>query len=112
MRRNPPDLFDYAAPIARDSDPASSHVAAREHTASGARARQCDLILALVRAHPDRTAAELAAASGGELDDVRCRKRLPDLRAAGRVVVSGQRRCEVAGRLMQTWRAADSGTEG
>lgn len=57
---NQPDLFaDY--PRARESDPVSSHLAAREVKESGRLGKQQCAVLEAVRAWPGRTSAELAA---------------------------------------------------
>lgn len=72
----PADLGPLFSPIARTADPATSHAAAAEVTASGRRGSQCDAILAALRAGP-KTNAELAAIS------LKYSGRVSDLRAQG-----------------------------
>ena len=94
------------APIARRDDPLPSHVAAREHTGSGARSRHADIALASVRRHPGSTATELFAADVMPFDLHELRRRLGDLKNAGAIEVVEERKCRLRGRLMNSWRVA------
>jgi predicted HTH transcriptional regulator len=109
-------LFDFAdAPLARATDPQTSHDAARNVTASGTRAAHCATILAAVKANPGSTAGELAEFTG--IDRVEVGRRLPDLRNAGQVRNTRNadwgkpsqysRTCLVYGNKMMTWYATE-----
>lgn len=95
-----PDL----PPIARATDPETSHVAASEHTNNGRRAAHAERILAVVRAHPGWTYREIARLVP-ELEAVEVQRRLADLADLGRVVRGEARACKVSGRPAQTWGA-------
>lgn len=98
------DPMNILCPIARDSDPQTSHDAAANVTASGTRAAHCATILDAVKAHPDSTAGELAAITG--IDRVEVGRRLPDLRNAGLVWNPGVSRvCGEMGTRQMVWRA-------
>ena len=92
-------------PAAANADPGTSHAAAREVTEGGSRARQCEEVLAALRRHPGSTSLELAAASG--IDRHTCGRRLPDLRATGRVRQGAARACRVGGRQAVTWHVTE-----
>lgn len=99
-------LFDQSplnTPIARRSDPATSHAAAKEITESGARGRQHQEVLELVKAHPKLTSRELAVFS--QLDRYILARRLPELEAAGLVRKGEARECGVSGFKAVTWEA-------
>lgn len=70
-------------PLARASDPSSSHVAADKQTRSGRAAGDRDRAYAALKAFPLSTCAELAQAS--QLDYHMLGKRLPDLVKLGKV---------------------------
>lgn len=95
-------LFVHAR--SRKSDPSTSHEAARRMTKSGVASAQAAAVLAIVRANPGCTSAEVGALMG---DDERDRfvagRRLPDLRAAGKVRNGDKRRCTVKGSMALTW---------
>ncbi len=55
-------LFNQPAPMARASDPSSSHIAAEKLRRSGAQARQVQLVADAVKRHPGLTSRELAVA--------------------------------------------------
>ena len=95
--------FDFTAPIARRSDPPTSHRSAAEHTATGARGANAELLYAAIAAHPDLTCGELLDFSG--LDRAECSKRLSDLHATFRIEAVAVRRCSVTGKNARTWRA-------
>lgn len=83
------DALDFG-PLARRSDPPSSHAAADQIEPDTARQRQ--LVLAAINAHPGRTAKELAGFVPG-MDKVQIGRRLGELDRAGRIdrVKSGAR---------------------
>mgnify|MGYP001600187366 CR=1 FL=1 len=61
-------------------------------------------VMALVAAFPFRTARELANKVNEDIltaDNVH--KRLPELRAAGKVVNANRRKCTITGRTAITW---------
>jgi hypothetical protein len=87
-------------PIARNTDPRSSHAAAAEITHSSARLRQSVRVLLLVLAHPGRTSRELAEHG---LDRYIIARRLPELEEAGAVFRSGFRVCTQGKRVATTW---------
>ena len=87
--------------LARRTDPSTSHEAARR---SKPRANaDAQRILAFVVASPGLTAAEIAQAL--LLERHVPSRRLPELRAAGKVTSSDKRRCTVQGSTSMTWRA-------
>ena len=95
------DLFAIPArrvetPIARRSDPESSHRAAEHHTRSGKRGAQQDQAAAAVRQFPGCTSFELAMRT--HLDRYMLARRLPECEAAGRVRRGTQRTCGITGR--------------
>ena len=94
-------------PIAAKTDPPSSHRAAAELTRSGARQRQIDRVVELVRQWPGCTSRELAERSG--MDYHLVARRLPDAKAAHLVTWIGgekhpeQRVCRYGGKLCVQW---------
>lgn len=88
-------------PIARRSDPESSHRAAAEITDSGARAHQQAQAIAAVRAYPGLTSQELSELTG--LERYMLARRLPEAVTAGAIRKGEQRTCSVTGRLALTW---------
>ena len=88
------------APLARSSDPLSSHLAADEVTRSGRRA-----LLAWLRGQTrPMTSAEIAVASGMDRHGVA--RRLPDLAHDGLEERCSMHDCGVTGRLAINWRAS------
>lgn len=86
-------------PVARNSDPGTSHEAARR--IRPARATQQREILAGCQAHPGHTSAELAAILG--MDRYTVARRLPELRSA-RLVANGDARiCTATGSRAMIW---------
>ena len=76
------DIYGY--PIARRTDPATSHEAAARHGGSGRSTTHAEIVLTYLRQHRDgATGHEIAAATG--LDQVEVVRRLGDLQRAGRV---------------------------
>lgn len=90
-------------PIARRTDPVTSHIAARAVTESGKREGQCLAILALVRIWPRKTSAELARISQGAFDRYQTARRLPELEKAGLVRKGIARTCGVNGTQAHEW---------
>lgn len=88
-------------PIARASDPVSSHLAAAEITANGTRAAQAAEVLRLLRLHPGTTSRELSRLT--YVDRYVAARRLPELTATGQVRRGDLRPCCVSGRLAVTW---------
>ena len=86
MRVRGPDVEAdrMTTPIARTTDPWTSHAGAVEVTESGRRKTQMELCLDVVQAHPGRTAGEVGELTG--LGHVRAQRRLSDLKAAGKIV--------------------------
>ncbi len=91
-------------PLARSTDPETSHRAAREGEESGAFAAEAHWVLQLVRANPDRTASELEDLV--DCRDGKVRKRLAECRDDRGTLENGPKRpCEITGRTVLTWRA-------
>lgn len=90
-----------AAPMARTTDPLSSHLAAGEIEGSGRRASQQVEALAAVRKHSGSTSHELAEATG--LDRYALARRLGEVEERGLIRRGDFRRCAVSGRLVLTW---------
>lgn len=96
-------------PAYSQRDPATSALAAARMDRTGARRRQVDQVVALVKAHPGCTSAELARISG--LDRPMIARRLPDAaqpdgkltRGDGKDGRPSPRVCSVTGSLCCTW---------
>jgi predicted ArsR family transcriptional regulator len=88
-------------PIARRTDPPSSHAAAQEMERTGRRASQSEALLEMVKRHPRRTALELSRLS--RLDRYTVSRRLPELERRGLIRRGLIRDCTVNGRPMLTW---------
>ena len=86
-------------PIARTTDPWTSHIGAVEVTNSGRRRTQADQCLDVVQSRPGLTAGEIGAQPG--LGHVPAQRRLSDLKAAGKVAVGMARQFQ--GRPQVTW---------
>jgi len=89
------------SPIARKTDPVSSHEAAAEVTASGARATQQAEVLRGVKEYPGRTSKELAHLIG--CDRYLVARRLPELARKGLVQRGHMVTCKIGGRKAVTW---------
>lgn len=98
--------FPLTSPLARRTDPQSSHSAAEEVTRSGKREGQVLAVLALVRKYPGSTSLELAKHSVG-LDRYVTARRLPELEKQGLVRKGDERPCTINGRSMVTWWPTD-----
>jgi hypothetical protein len=86
---------------ARATDPATSFEAARKVERSGAASAQRAKCEEIVNSHPGLTAAEVADVAGFERHVPS--RRLPELRAAGKVRNGEQRACKVMGSTAMTW---------
>lgn len=84
---------------ARTTDPITSHMAAA--AIQGEASRQRVVIRKLVEEHPGLTSQELAEHS--DLDRYQIARRLPELRAKGKVIMGHYRPCKVSGRQAHTW---------
>lgn len=91
-------------PVARRTDPATSHAAAARVTADGSRAVQTAACLDAVRRWPGCTSAELAVRMG--VSRYMPARRLPELRSAGKVANGVARECSVTRRAALTWEIA------
>lgn len=86
---------------ARNTDPFTSHDAARDAEASGRASAHRSLCLDEVLKNPGKTAAEIAVAVG--LERHAPSRRLPELRDAGLIKNGHARVCSVTGRMSITW---------
>ena len=91
-------------PIARNTDPITSHISAHEITYSGSRTTQQIEAFQLVAAYPGHTSRELAFF--GELDRYQMARRLSDLEHAGLVTKGPIRKDETNLRMAVTWLVA------
>ena len=90
-------------PIARTTDPWTSHAGAAEVTDSGRRRTQAERCLDVVLSRPGLTAGEIGELTG--LGHVPAQRRLSDLKAAGKVSVGMAR--QYLGRPQMTWWPTD-----
>lgn len=86
---------------ARSTDPATSWEAAEEIVASGKAAAQQAKAAAVVKAHPGRTSAELAALC--DLDRYQLARRLPEVEESAAVFRGDARKCTATGHKAATW---------
>lgn len=103
------------APLARITDPTTSHEAASEQIASGRRDTHAGKILAALRAHPTGLTFTEAAKIAGIENPVEAGRRLADLRDAEFAHTkkkNGKRRCNVTGRKAQVWYPGAEEVEG
>ena len=91
-------------PIARNTDPITSHISAHEITYSGARTTQQIEVLELVSDYAGHTSRELAVWSA--MDRYQMARRLPELEHAGLVTKGPARRDETNLRMAVTWLVA------
>lgn len=87
-------------PRSRRSDPETSHEAAEQVRRSGELGRQQRAVLEAVKAHPGKTAVELARLAG--LDRYAVSRRLPELQPV-HVRRGPPRECTVNRRPQSTW---------
>ncbi|MGA9851863.1 MAG: MarR family transcriptional regulator [Gammaproteobacteria bacterium] len=103
-------------PIARRTDPDSSHVAAARITKSGKRAAQQAAVYSWVRSYPGHTTQELAEicqTHGGTMDRYTFARRAPELAATTNdrgtrrqpLIERGasKRKCSITGELATVW---------
>lgn len=109
----PDGMIPKDPPASHADDPETSKIAEQQHTESGKRHRNADLVLKLVRENPNCTANEIwELANDFEKHRLRdfyeVRRRLNDLHKSTPplVKVSGQRKCSSQKTLMQTWSEA------
>lgn len=88
-------------PASANTDPPTSRIAERQINTSGDRKAQCERVLSMVKQSPGSTSLELATKYG--VDRHMAGRRLPDLRAMGRVKNGPARSCEVNGNKAVTW---------
>ena len=97
------DADRMTTPIARTTDPWTSHAGAVEVTDSGRRRTQAERCLDVVLTRPGLTAGEIGELTG--LGHVPAQRRLSDLKAAGKVGVGMAR--QYLGRPQVTWWPTD-----
>ena len=88
-------------PIARNTDPLTSHLAADHLVASGALSAQQSLAFKAVEQYRGLTSLEIADKS--TLCRFMLAKRLPELERTHQVRRGQARRCKISGRLAATW---------
>ncbi|MHC1728541.1 MAG: winged helix-turn-helix domain-containing protein [Syntrophobacteraceae bacterium] len=88
---------------ARNTDPVTSKLAAKEMIDSGKLSSQAASVFAAVKKYPEKTSLELTRCC--PLDRYQIARRLADLQNAGFVEQTGARKCSVGGRPSVTWRA-------
>lgn len=93
--------------LARRTDPATSHEAARRNVGSGANGSQKTRVLEALRANPGATSAELARAMG--VDRAMTARRLSDLEGDELVHKGPARECRANGGSAVTWRLVADG---
>ena len=105
MRVRGPDVDAdrMTTPIARTTDPWTSHAGAVEVTDSGRRKTQSERCLDVVQTRPGLTAGEIGELT--RLGHVPAQRRLSDLKAAGKVAVGMAR--QYLGRPQVTWWPTD-----
>lgn len=108
-------------PIARRTDPVTSHQAAEHITANGTRGAQQAAVYTWVKSYPGHTAqelAELCLSKGGTLDRYVFGRRLSEIAATedprthkplSPLVFAGKekRKCKITGRLALVWWPVD-----
>jgi hypothetical protein len=92
-------------PIARASDPETSHLAADAVTRSGKRGAQQAVCLEAVRKNPGSTSAELSKVIG--VDRFMPARRLPEIEHAGLIRRGAIAECMVTGSMCLTWWPVD-----
>lgn len=89
------------APASHTDDPQTSKEAEASHTNSGNRRRHCAVVLSAVEEHPGRTASELEQYVPYDLQETR--RRLTDLRHAGKVDQGAARLAAGRTKRESTW---------
>ncbi|MBD7952687.1 winged helix-turn-helix domain-containing protein [Stenotrophomonas sp. Sa5BUN4] len=95
---------------ARNTDPDTSHEAARDLVDSGTQAQQHAQVASALRQHPGLTSRELAFSAG--LDRHMVARRLPELEAEGLAVHGAPRICSMSRKRCQTWLPVLAGEDG
>ena len=95
------EALNVQTPAARNSDPMTSHMAAKELTESGDREKQIRATVAAVRRNPGLTSADLASVAG--LDRYAVGRRLSEAQTGGMVTTGEKARSKTTGRLGVTW---------
>ncbi len=103
-------FHDTPAPLARNTDPQTSHDAARAETASGRAACHRRIALETLRKHPGCTSGELALWC--TLKRHQAARRLSDLKSAGLAVHGDARLCRIVRRSCVTWWPANQASGG
>lgn len=102
--RDMPSAADFASvPIARRGDPTTSHVAAEDMNASGARVSQANRCLQIVTETPGLTAGEIAHIARFERGMAAAGKRLYDLEDRKFIRKGDARVCTALGTTQVTW---------
>lgn len=101
-------MTDTAHARARNTDPAPSHIAARQIELFGTAQKQRITALQWVHKIPGSTSMELAGLMGGDDLTVQLNyrmlgRRLPELRENGTIENRELRKCAVTGRWSLTW---------
>ena len=112
MRRGIGDNVNFGplfAPLARTSDPQTSHDAADKLVKSGKRKSQVDLVVEAVARHPGLTYMELADLDDNTLNAQQFSKRIPDARGEGLIESVKDKECTVTGMWAATWRIVKNG---
>ena len=107
--------LDLRLPMARKTDPDTSHEAADKH--EGVLSERRLQVLSLVKAYPGATSGELArlmfSKLGGSLSIRSCvetpHKRLPELLRLGYVRMGAKRECGDSGYTATTWYSTPKG---
>jgi hypothetical protein len=95
-------MFEFEpAPLARASDPHTSHTAAADHEASGKAGTHRAILYAAVLRHPGMTSAELGQICQLERHEAACR--LSDLKNSGSVYQGDSRKCTARNTNAVTW---------
>ena len=97
------EMFDrYTEPLARNTDPATSHLAAAEIHGEGKLAGLRRRAFQLVQDHPGKIARELSVIAGDN-DARTINRRLGEVEKLGLIYRGVERRCKITGRLCATW---------
>ena len=88
-------------PLARNTDPMTSHQAAEDAAKSGRVVSHIDRIVSAIKEHPGKTSAELAQITGLERHEAA--RRTSDAHALAMVVKGRARKCSLSNRNAMTW---------
>ena len=91
----------FTSPASRRSDPETSHLAEQHIKETGKLERWKHQVKMYVDAFPGRTARELARDSRIPYETIH--KRLPELEKDGDVQRAKRKKCDITGRLCNTW---------